>query len=97
VYTKSNRGGPRISRKSQRQRSELQHESASPISSEQSSQDDSSFDDHFITSMINPGAGLKAANNDSTNIDEIFESIFGTKAEQPDSPNVRVYGSDKAM
>jgi hypothetical protein len=47
--------------------------------------------------MIKPGAGLKAAANDSTNIDEIFESIFGTKGDQTDVPLVRVYGSDKAM
>jgi hypothetical protein len=47
--------------------------------------------------MIQPGAGLKTATKDPDNIDEIFDSIFGTKADQTNTPVLRVYGSDKAM
>jgi hypothetical protein len=101
VYTKSNRGGPRVSRKSQQrspqQRSESQQQSERSNSSDRSSQDDHDFDALSISSMIQPGAGLKTATKHPDNIDEIFDSIFGTKSDQADVPVLRVYDSDRAM
>jgi hypothetical protein len=48
--------------------------------------------------MINPGAALKAATEDSGIIhDHNFENNFGSETEQQSVPSVRMYGSDQAM
>ncbi|KAF2809990.1 uncharacterized protein BDZ99DRAFT_520082 [Mytilinidion resinicola] len=97
VYTKSNRGGPRVSRKKAAQRAQLhgqreQQEQFLPF--EDLTQLDlassidpyrSSYDDIFsdiIMPMIAPGAGLKSLDSD-----QIFDSIFGNSETESSSEN----------
>ncbi|OCK74949.1 hypothetical protein K432DRAFT_437761 [Lepidopterella palustris CBS 459.81] len=88
VYTKSNRGGPRISRKKAALTQKLPQEPVESAEIEKAGQTNFSMPSSpynsvysdLVFPMISPGAGLK--NLDS---DHIFDSIFGTGIDASES------------